>query len=117
MDVRERIALFYQRLGGLPAFESHDQALAEIARTLTEVEDEHSGVAREPSDMPVVTAGRMYPPVSAYARETDIPGVIKYTQKGHWTYISEDGAVLIVNRRTEKAEFEKPGSAGRRIQL
>ncbi len=117
MDIHQRIALFYQRLEASPAFASHEQALAEIARILTEVEDEHSGVPRDPSDMPVVTDGRMYPPVAAYARKTDLEGVILYTQKGHRTYISEDGAVLIVNRRTEKTEFEKAGRTGRRIEL
>jgi hypothetical protein len=117
MDIYQRIALFYQRLGALPAFESHDQALAEIARVLTEVEDEHSCVPRDPSGMPAVTGGRMYPPVAAYARATDIQGVIMYAQKGHRTYISDDGAVLIVNKRTEAIEFEKPGRTGRRIEL
>ena len=117
MDIYQRIAVFYERLKALPAFTSHSQALAEIARILTEVEDAYSGVARDPSDMPVVTDGRLYPPVSAYARKADVPDVIIYTQKGHRTHISDDGAILIVNRRTEKIEFEKPSSTGRRIEI
>jgi hypothetical protein len=100
----------------LPPFQSHDHALAEIDRVLTQVEDEHSGVERDPSGMPAVTAGRMYPPHPASAKECDLPGVVLYVQKGHFTYIGERGAVLICNRKTRTVEFEKERSDGGRIQ-
>ena len=116
MDIYQRIAIFYECLESLPSFTSHDHALEEIRRVLTEVEDRYSGVPRDPSDMPLVTAGRMYPPHPVYAKQMGVPGVISYTQKGHRTYIGEGGAVLITNRRTGAVEFEKPGIAGERIE-
>ena len=67
MDIYQRIALFYEQLEALPPFTSHDHALREISRVLTEVEDEHSGVPRDSSNMPQVTGGRMYPPHPVYA--------------------------------------------------
>lgn len=115
MDIHERIRLFYMHLGELPPFQSHDHALAEIDRVLAQVEDEHSGVERDPSGMPVVTGGRMYPPHPAFAKECDIPGAVLYVQKGHFTYIGEKGAILIRNRKSKIVEFEKDGSDGRGI--
>jgi hypothetical protein len=116
MEIHERIALFYEQLEVLPPFVSHDHALQEIGRVLTEIEDQHSGVPRDLSDTPEVTGGRMYPPHALYAKQTDLPGVILYTQKGHRTYIGNGGAVLIINRRTGAVEFEKPGIGGERIE-
>jgi hypothetical protein len=117
MDIHERIALFYERIEALPAFTSHDHALAEISRVLTEVEDEHSGVPRDPSDMPAVTGGRMYPPHPSYAKQTDIQGVTLYVQKGHRTYIGDGGAILIVNRKTGAIEFQKADVDGGGVEL
>src|SRR5947209_530801 len=116
MDIPERIRLFYRRLDELPPFQSHDHALAEIDRVLTQVEDEHSGVERDPSGMPAVTGGRMYSPHPAFAKECDIPGVVLYVQKGRLMCIGERGAILIRNRKSMIVEFEKEGSDGRRMQ-
>ncbi len=116
MDIHGRIALFYERLDRLPPFTSHDHALQEISRILTEIEDEYSGTARDPTDMPEVTRGRMYPPHPLYAKPTGTTDVILYTQKGHRTYIGNGGAVLITNRKTELVEFEKLGMNGQRIE-
>jgi hypothetical protein len=117
MDISQRLVLFYERLGALPPFESHDQALAEIWRVLTEIEDQFSGVLRDATDMPVLTDGRMYPPHRLYAKQCEIPGVTLYVQKGHWTYIGERGAVLIRNRKSGTVEFEKAGIDEGRIRL
>jgi hypothetical protein len=116
MDIHQRLALFYEGIAALPAFSSHDQALAEISRLLTEIEDTHSGVPRDPTNLPVATDGRMYPPHPAYAKESGIDRVTLYTQKGHRTYIRDDGAVLIINRRTLAIEFEKASVNGGRIE-
>ena len=117
MDIHERVVLFYERLSQLKAFASHDEALFEISRILTEIEDAHSGVPRDPSDIPLVTSGRMYPPHPAFAAKTELVDVFVYRQKGHLTYIRSDGAVLIANRRTRAIEFDKPGHTGERISL
>ncbi len=117
MDIHQRIALFYARLEELPPFDSHDHALAEISRVLTEVEDEFSGVPRDPSDMPAVTGGRMYPPTRFYAKQTPVSGVILYVQKGHHTYIGDGGAILIINRKTGATEFEKCDCDGRKVEI
>jgi hypothetical protein len=68
MDIRERLQEFYRRLLELPPFASHDVAFAAISQVLTDVEDELSGVPRDPTEMPKRTDGRMYPPVPAYAK-------------------------------------------------
>lgn len=115
MDIKERLQVFLERLNALPPFTSHDEALAGIDRVLTAVEDELSGIARDSTGMPEVTDGRMYPPVLAYAKECDLPGVTLYVQKRHFTYISVTGAMLIVNRRTGSQEFEKADGNGMRI--
>jgi hypothetical protein len=62
MSFRERLDELYRRLGLLPAFSSHDEALAAISRVLTEVEDGFPGVPRDPTDTPTDTKG---PHVSA----------------------------------------------------
>ena len=117
MDIRQRLQELYRRLGELPPFASHDEALSEISRVLTAVEDEHSGVERDPTGMPKRTDGRMYPPVPAYAKQCDKPGVTLYVQTGHQTYIGDNGAVLIVNRRSGTTELDRPGQDGKGIQL
>ena len=114
MGIRERLEVFFERLNALPPFNSHDEALAAIDRVMTAVEDELSGIARDPSGMPEVTGGRLYPPVPAYARDCDLPGVTRYVQKRHFTYISDMGAVLILSRDGSKA-FEKTAGNGTRI--
>ena len=115
MNIKERLQVFLERLNALPPFASHDEALAAIDRVMTAVEDELSGIARDPSGMPEVTGGRLYPPVSAYARDCDLPGVTRYVQKRHSTYISATGAVLIVDRTTGSNAFEKADGNGTRI--
>lgn len=115
MEIKERLQVFLERLNALPPFASHDEALAAIDRVMTAVEDELSGISRDSTGMPEFTDGRMYPPVSAYFKLCDLPGVTLYVQKQHLTYISDTGAVLIVSRRTGSKEFEKADGSGTRI--
>ena len=117
MEIRQRLDLFFSKLDGLPPFESHNHALAEISRVMDEVEEEHSGVPRDLSGVPKRTDGRMYPPHPVYAKKTDLAGVTLYIQTGHQTFIGDGGAVLIINRRTGLMELDRPGSNGERIQL
>lgn len=117
MDMPQRLQLFYGRLGELPLFGSHDEALAEISRVLTEVEDAHSGVERDPTGMPKRSDGRMYPPVPAYAKQCDKPNVTLYVQTGHQTYIGANRAVLIVSRRTGESALDRPFQDGKGIPL
>jgi hypothetical protein len=117
VDIQQRLQEFYRRLDELPPFASHDEAFAEISRVLTEIEDEFSGVPRDPTGMPKKTDGRMYPPVSAYAKQCDLPDVVLYVQTGHQKYIGNNGAVLIVNRRTGIPVMDRPSQDGRRIDL
>jgi hypothetical protein len=116
MEIRRRLQEFYRRLGDLPPFASQEEALSEISRVLTEVEDELSGVPRDPTGMPTKSDGRMYPPIPAYAKQCDLPGVTLYVQTGHQTYIGANGAVLIVSRRTGAPELDRPGQDGGRIR-
>ena len=115
MGIRERLEVFFERLNALPPFGSHDEALAAIDRVMTAVEDELSGIARDPTGMPKFADGRMYPPVPNYSRDCEFPGVTMYVQKRHSTFISATGALFIVDRATGSIAFEKADCNGTRI--
>lgn len=44
-----RLRLFYERLHSVPPAQSHWEAFSLISTTLNQIEDEHSGVANNPS--------------------------------------------------------------------
>jgi hypothetical protein len=103
-----RFELFLARLASAPTASSHDDALALIANTLTEVEDLLSGATANPSEW--LTDGRMYPPQLDNARPSeDFEGVTIYRNKGHRTLIASDGAIQIVEIHSSKILIEKQG--------
>lgn len=108
MTKRERLAEFFRRLAALPKFCSHDEALTTIQEVFTAVEDEFSGVPRDPTtDTPEETQDRMYPPHPDYERLSDKPGFRRYDQLGHLTYIGDGGHVIFVDRRSKNTVYDK----------
>lgn len=105
MLIHERLILFYERLRAAPACVSHDQAFLLVCETLTTIEDEFSGIANQVANH--ATDGRMYPPQSDNRFEVEgRPDLTRYRSKGHQTYISESGAILIV-RTNGSVELSK----------
>lgn len=112
---RERLAVFYERLRAAPACASHDEAFAMIAKTLTEVEDEFSGVPNQIENH--LHDGRMYPPLPDNTFTVKgRPELTRYRSRGHQIYISDQGAVLIV-RADELIDLSKASSRGEEITL
>jgi hypothetical protein len=110
---RERLEEFYRRLGPAPAPAGHDEAWRLITRVLTEVEDDLSGVSRDPHPPPKPKDGRMYPPMAD--KVFDVPGrpaVKRLRSAGHNILIGNNGAIEI--RSLDGAiEFTKAGADGR----
>jgi hypothetical protein len=90
----ERLREVFLRLTAAPPAGTAAEARKLLADTLTEVEDEYSGVANAPENWR--TDGRMYPPQDDSRREvSDWPTVTRYRSLWHNTYIAENGAIEI----------------------
>ena len=115
IERQQRLEIFYSRLGDAPACASFAEAFELLGTTLIAVEDELSGLPFNP-DFPL-SDGRMYPPKSDAHRE--VPGradLHRYRNKGHHTYFSEGGAILIVDLDANPL-LDKPDVNGRSIKL
>jgi len=113
---RERLTEVFRRLAATPAARNRDEALELIGRTLNEVEDELSGIPRDPDPPPSPTDGRMYPPKADSIR--DVPGkplVKRFRSTAHNTFIGDNGAVEI-RAIPDKLEFSKAGVDGRKVE-
>lgn len=105
----QRLTEYYNRLRGQPPSTTAEEALARVRNTLTQVEDELSGIPRqEPPPPPNRPDGRMYPPFED--RITVHPyGRITAQTRGHDISIGKDGSITITNRQTGRVEFQQPG--------
>jgi hypothetical protein len=105
--VRERVDEVYRRLGRLPRPTSAEAALCQLCDTLEQVEDEMSGIKKQiPTPPPSSPDGRMYCPLDDnILRRPD--GSILAKTRGHTITISNDGHLQIVNRASQRVEFEK----------
>src|SRR5262245_32878279 len=113
---RERLEEFSRRLGAAPASASHGEARRLVARILTEVEDEMSGVPCNPHPSDKPTDGRMYPPMDD--KIFDIPGrpaVKRCRSRHHSTFIGDNGALEIQNLEGAIV-FAKPGADGMHVR-
>ncbi|MCW5865672.1 MAG: hypothetical protein KIS61_00280 [Candidatus Eremiobacteraeota bacterium] len=115
---KERLALFFQRQGESPPFQSFNEALERLSQILNLVEDEFSGVPFEPDAHE--TDGRMYPPQADSIRAVDeFPAVSRLRHKGHNTFINENGAIEIrliaVPPESGDLLFQKLGSTGKGV--
>jgi hypothetical protein len=87
-----RLEVYYYRMRRAPPVLDHDQAMQLMAETLNGVEDEFSGVPYDPSESG--NDGRMYPPDPRFpARRASAVGVRVYRQRGHVTYVADNGAI------------------------
>ena len=106
----QRLAECFKRLGEQPASRRAEEALARLSQTLTDVEDELSGIPRQqPPPPPNVPGGRMYPPqADMIVHHTD--GSIVARTRGHDVLIGRDGSITVTNRRTGQLEFHQDGA-------
>lgn len=110
----ERIKIFNQRLLDAPSAKSADEALAQLDKIMTEVEDAYSGVAKV--DHPgLAYQGRMYAPrPDKTARMSD--GSIRAVTSGNFIEITADGTIKIFAKNADKTQgalvLTKPGAGG-----
>lgn len=115
-----RLEVYYHRMRTAPPVSNHDEAMQLMAKTLNGVEDEFSGVPYDPSE--AGNDGRMYPPDPRFpARRVSAPGVRVYRQRGHVTYVADNGAIETrevqagADGPVEYTVLDKPGNDGRRV--
>jgi hypothetical protein len=109
MTRAERLAEFYQRLHQRPPAKSAQEALERVRITLTEVEDDYSGIPQSiPPPVPDQSDGRMYPPMSDYVT-INIDGSILAQTRQHDIVIGGDGSITIKNRANDRIEFHQGG--------
>lgn len=109
-----RLKIFYEELSEARPATSMDDAIELLTVTLLSVEDRFSGIERGTG---TGDDGRMYPAKADNRRS--VPGrsdVVRFRSKAHNTYISSEGAILIVDLSGDAAFF-KPGSNGKVIEL
>ncbi|MFD4392878.1 hypothetical protein [Streptomyces sp. NPDC058495] len=108
LSLQERLGIVYQRLTALPPAKGPEEALRQLAETLDSVEDEYSGVPRNP-DSGLAFDGRMYPPRADYVRQEEDGRLVAVT-KGNVIYAEPDGTLIITSRRTGEEVYRRPGA-------
>jgi hypothetical protein len=107
LTVPQRLSILYQRLHALPTPTTAEEALNQVNSTLTEVEDEFSGVPENPNPG-LEPDGRMYPPREDNITQTEDGGLTAKT-RGNIINISPDGSVTILSRRTGEIVYSREG--------
>ncbi|MBL1080312.1 SHOCT domain-containing protein [Nocardia sp. 2] len=106
-SVRQRLDIYYERLGQLPPANSADEAFNQVATTLDAVEDQYSGVPRNPNPG-LDWDGRMYPPREDYTVQNP-DGSLTANTKGSVINIGSNGSIEIISKNSGQVEFFKPG--------
>jgi hypothetical protein len=107
LSLPERLALLYERLSALPPARTADEAFRQLAQTLDQVEDEHSGVVRDPNPG-LKFDGRMYPPREDFTERLP-DGGLRATTKGNLIEISPGGTTDIYSRHSNELVYRRPG--------
>ncbi|MFF4647452.1 hypothetical protein [Streptomyces sp. NPDC001389] len=107
LSLPERLAIVYERLTALPPAKGAREALRQLADTLDSVEDEYSGVPKDPNPG-LAFDGRMYPPRADYITE-EADGTLKAVTKGNVIYAHPDGTLRITSRRTGDEVYRRDG--------
>jgi len=97
-----------------PAANSFDEAFRLLCETLDTVEDELTSIPSCPKNWQ--TDGRLYPPQLDNRRP--VPGydqVTRLRNRGHNTYVAENGAIEIQDASSGKVVFRKNGACGRGV--
>ncbi len=108
LPLPERLDIVYQRLDELPAPISAQEALTQLNTVLEAVEDEYSGVARNP-DPGLAFDGRMYPPRDDYITRQPDGGLVAIT-KGNRIEIGPTGETTILSRRSGDVVYHRPAA-------
>lgn len=108
LSLPERLNKLYERLDQLPPARNADEALQQLATTLDQVEDEYSGVPRDPNPG-LKFDGRMYPPREDFTERTE-DGGLRATTKGNQINISPDGTTSILSRRSGEEVYRRAGA-------
>jgi hypothetical protein len=105
LSLTERLTLVYQRLDKLRAPRTADEALQQLNSTLEEVEDEFSGVPKNPNPG-LKFDGRMYPPRDDFIIRDPDGGIVAIT-KGNVVQIWADGSMVIRHRVTGEENYRR----------
>lgn len=108
LSLPERLDIVYQRLDEIPAPTSAQEALAQLSEVLDAVEDEYSGVPRDPNPG-LAFDGRMYPPRDDFIKPQPDGGLVAIT-KGNRIEIGPDGSTTILSRRSGDVVYNRPAA-------
>lgn len=105
-----RLAEVFRRLERLPAATSAEEARALLERVLDSVEDEMSGVPKDPSRWK--SDGRMYAPQPDSEVRPPRAGVRKFRTRGHYVLFGSNGAMEVQDLRG-RTVHRRSGADGR----
>jgi hypothetical protein len=111
----QRLILFMKRLRACAPVGSHNAAFDLIRETLNLVEDEFSEAPYRPEFWQ--EDGRMYPPDPKYSRREECSSTIEYRSLRQSTFIGENGAFSIVDRKSGRVLLAKAGLDGLRLKM
>lgn len=114
LPLRDRLQIYFERLSALPPAMDAEKALEKVSRTLEEVEDDHSGVIKNPNPG-LVSDGRMYPPRGD--KTWKFKDGIHAVTKGNLIDITPGGTIAIRRRDNGAEVFRKAGDGDRGPQL
>jgi hypothetical protein len=110
----ERLAEFLRRLEAAPAATDLDSARHLIEETLNAVENEMTDIPFDPAAWE--TDGRMYPAQDDQVRSVaGRPDLRRLVSRGHDTFLRDNGAISIRERRTKQVLLRKRGADGRGV--
>jgi tyrosyl-tRNA synthetase len=107
LPVKERLKEFFKRLQAAPPSNSAIEALDSLRFYLEQVEDEFSGVPKNPNPG-LKYEGRMYPPKEDFILANPDGSLIALT-RGHIIEIGKNGRIEIKSKVTKVTVFSKPG--------
>ena len=112
---QERLREIMNRLRAASPFSDGQQARAELARIMREVEDELSGIPEDLNAAAALTTdGRMYPADDRFEKTSGSPQVRLFRQKRHQTWIGQNGALKIASWQGT-IEIDLPGADGHTV--
>ncbi|HZK80853.1 MAG TPA: hypothetical protein VFC46_07295 [Humisphaera sp.] len=104
----ERLRIVFSRLRDAPPAKNANEAMATMNRLLDDVEDEFSGVPKDPNPPRTATA-RMYAPQSD-SIVMDDDGNLIAVSAGHIVVYGADGSIRIEQRASGRVVFRKAGT-------
>ncbi|GAB3209416.1 hypothetical protein SAMN02745673_01884 [Marinactinospora thermotolerans DSM 45154] len=108
LKLSERLTLVYERLDQMPPPTSAQESFDRLNAVLDQVEDEHSGVPKNPNPG-LKFDGRMYPPREDFTERT-ADGRILAVTKGNTIEAHPDGTLTVSSRKTGKPVYHRQGA-------